>query len=759
MTATSECESVRISASVESPAGARFPRAFLLAAIACAALPCQAASSRVQGAQGIEASIDAVTGRYEVRSAQLNWAFAGELGEPASDVSVEDRQDLMGAYQELRFRWHQQPTLSGAIRAYVARPLLVFGITTQESTPDAALLRFPRFTELPGNLHTFSYANREFAPPTFTLEQTGTPWLIFDDQSHAVVLSPAANYMIASMRGDGKTEITSGLNEGVTGLPAGFTHNTIMAFGAGVNITWDAWGRGLTDLQGKRGPKNDADVGLRYLGYWTDNGAYYYYNYDHKLGYAGTLEALARRYHEESIPIRYLQLDSWWYYKTLTDPTGTPGRPKNRDLPPGEWNRYGGLLKYEAHPALFPDGLAGFQKRIGLPLITHNRWIDPASPYRAQYSISGFAAVDPNWWQQIMGYLSSANVVSYEQDWLNVIYEHSPELSMSRSAGDAFTDGMAQAALVKGLTLQYCMPLPRHFLQGARYENLTTIRTSDDRFERRKWDAFLYTSRLASALGIWPWTDVFMSTETDNLLIATLSAGMVGNGDRIGAENKENLLRAVRLDGVIIKPDAPLVPIDGMYVSDAARAMRPMISSTYVDHGTLRTGYVFSYNRGAVAAKGSFTPAQLGLPRSVYIYDARTRMARRLGAADTFVFDLAPNGTAYFILTPISKAGIALLGDESKFVPDGRKRIANLVDEPGALTATVTLAPQERSVRLFGYAERRPTVTVLSGSASELVFDKRTGRFTVSVSPGPQRFNEGPGSDPVLRATLSLQSP
>ena len=51
---------------------------------------------------------------------------------------------------------------------------------------------------------------------------------------------------------------------------------------------------------------------------------------------------------------------------------------------------------------------------------------------------------------------------------------------------------------------------------------------------------------MASAVGIWPWADGFMSTETDNVLIATLSGGMVGNGDKIGAENKENLLRVVR---------------------------------------------------------------------------------------------------------------------------------------------------------------------------------------------------------------------
>jgi hypothetical protein len=52
---------------------------------------------------------------------------------------------------------------------------------------DAAAIRFPRFTEFPKNLHHFSYKNEVFAPRSFALEQTGTPWLLFDDQQRGVV--------------------------------------------------------------------------------------------------------------------------------------------------------------------------------------------------------------------------------------------------------------------------------------------------------------------------------------------------------------------------------------------------------------------------------------------------------------------------------------------------------------------------------------------------------------------------------------------
>ena len=262
-----------------------------------------------------------------------------------------------------------------------------------------------------------------------------------------------------------------------------------------------------------------------------------------------------------------------------------------------------------------------------------------------------------------MGYIASADAVTYEQDWLSVIYQYSPELGTTLRAGDAFTDGMARAAHDRGMSLQYCMALPRHFLQGARYGNLTTIRTSDDRFTRSKWDTFLYTSRLASALGIWPWTDVFMSTETDNVLIATLSGGMVGNGDTIGAENKENLLRAVRLDGVIIKPDCHCFQSTPCMSSDAAGILARRVSRTPCAHdgfGPYRPRRLAHRVRiclqpcGRKCAGGLLLRRKWESGEDVYLYDTQARTARRLAASEKFMFDLAPNGTAYYVLASVS---------------------------------------------------------------------------------------------------------
>ena len=54
--------------------------------------------------------------------------------------------------------------------------------------------------------------------------------------------------MVASMIGDGRKEVASGFNPNLRNLPAGFTQQTIVAFGKGINKTWDLWGRALIGL-------------------------------------------------------------------------------------------------------------------------------------------------------------------------------------------------------------------------------------------------------------------------------------------------------------------------------------------------------------------------------------------------------------------------------------------------------------------------------------------------------------------------------
>ncbi|HTR41566.1 MAG TPA: hypothetical protein VMH87_08130, partial [Pseudomonadales bacterium] len=381
-------------------------------------------AAEIKSSAGVSVSLDENLGTYEITYHPHGWKFAGHLAHVPTQINTERGTNGIGAYNEIS--WQDGFLLRDSVRLYDAQPAALFTITSSQPTRNWPAT-FPDFNSFP-TLHHFSFFETHFAPPRFDLENNGTPWLLFDDKARAALISPADNFLIASMKGDGVHEIGSGGNPGVHDLPANFSHSTLMTFGDGIQATWKTWSDAFLALQGAARPANDADIGLRYLGYWTDNGATYYYNYNTNTGYAGTLEVLANLYRDENIPIRYLQLDSWWYYKTFTGPDGKTGKAKNAHLPAGEWNRYGGLLEYKAHPAVLPGGLGTFHKIINLPLITHNRWVDPASPYHDTYQISGYAAVDPKFWDHIMSDISSNGVTCYEQDWIDEIYAHSPEL-------------------------------------------------------------------------------------------------------------------------------------------------------------------------------------------------------------------------------------------------------------------------------------------------------------------------------------------
>jgi hypothetical protein len=281
--------------------------------------------------------------------------------------------------------------------------------------------------------------------------------------------------------------------------------------------------------------------------------------------------------------------------------------------------------------------------------------------------------------------------------------------------------------------MQYCMALPRHYLQTSKYDNITTIRASNDRFDRGKWNQFLYASRLAGALGVWPWSDVFMSSETDNLLLSTLSAGPVGVGDRIGSLNSTNLLRAVRRDGVIIKPDAPLAPIDQTFVNDASGRGTPMIASTYTDFETSRALYVFGYNR-TTDPTATFIPASLGLSGPVFIYNYFSNSGAVADAAEPFSESMV-NGHAYYVVVPIGASGIGFLGEAGQFVSLGKRRITAVRDD-GTLEATVAFANGEESRIVHGYSPSLPTVAAADGTVGTITYDPETQLFTVEIGPG-----------------------
>ena len=652
------------------------------------------------------------SGTYDVATTSPAWHFHGTVGAALTNLQTASSADSVGAFSEVAFDFQSGGVRHASIRGYWDHAQVLFILHT--AVPSANTLAFPNFSQYPQNLAHLTFSGI-FAPPTFSDFSNESPWIFFDSSYHSFILSPAANFMAASTFWGPNQELASGIDSRIASLPQDFEQRTLLVIDTGINRTFDVWGQTLTALHSKTRPPNDADPSLAKLGYWTDNGATYYYHMADSMSYPQTLAAVKADFDRAGIGLGYLQLDSWFY------PKGSPA----------SWSNNGsGIYEYMAASPPFTAGLANFQQNLGIPLITHARWIDPKSPYRATYRMSGNVVLDQAYWQYVAGYLASSGVATYEQDWLDD--KAQPDFNLNDA--QTFLDNMAAAMAARNLTMQYCMASPRHFLQSARYGNLTSIRTSADRLNRDRWTEFLYTSRLASAMGIWPFTDNFNSTETDNLLVATLSAGPVGLGDPIGSLDTANILRAVRSDGVIVKPDVPLAPADLSYTNVVNSVDTPQIAATYSDFEGLRTSYWFAYPTGA-NTQVSFTPAALGASRRLYLYDYFKGTGEVVNPSDT-VSKSIDGDSLYLVAVPVGPSEMAVVGDTGQFVPAGKKRIAGIVDD-GEIRLSVLFAGGETARTITGYSPFLPAVQAMTGLAGPVAYDPETRQFQIPVSPGP----------------------
>jgi hypothetical protein len=317
---------------------------------------------------------------------------------------------------------------------------------------------------------------------------------------------------------------------------------------------------------------------------------------------------------------------------------------------------------------------------------------------------------------------------------------------------------MAEACKNHGLSMQYCMATPRCFLQGAKFDNLTSIRVSDDHFTPNHYHDFFYVSKLADALGIWPFADVFQSTIASSALFSTLSAGPVGTGDAIDTENKANILKIVRADGVIVKPDVPLVAMDRTYLAEAQKQDVPMLATTYTDHAGLKTIYLAACkDRQTAADSVSISPGELGCTVPFYFFNYLAGTGMKMDKGSDCQVTLRGGSYGYYIAAPIGESGIAVLGDADLFVGTGKKRIAALHDDGRKVRVEVILAEKEQGMTLQGYASRTPAVFVEDGSAGPVTYDTTTGIFRVIVRPDMHLPPQRSGGDAIRKITVELR--
>jgi hypothetical protein len=560
--------------------------------------------------------------------------------------------------------------------------------------------------------------------------------------------------------------VRAGWHGDLSEVPAGFSSEMGLLAADSPRAALARWGALLQRRAGTTRPTRYADSGVGRLSYWTDNGAVYYYRTEPGLDYTETLARVARELPAAGVPIRSLQLDSWFYPHEKLREVSNAGAAV---VPPT------GMLRFEPREDLFPDGFRDLRPRLGgLPLTFHGRHLSSRSPYCADgawWTDGDYAhPVDPAFFDRFLASVAAWGGITYEQDWLVETFLGVRGLREAPGRARAWQEAMDRAAGEHGITLQWCMGTPADWCRTVTLRHVTSVRTSGDYrylFDNGlNWVWFLHGNAFARALGLHPYKDVFLTHGETGLgpgerhveaeaLLAALSTGPVGIGDRLGHTNASIVRRTCRADGVLVKPDVPLAAIDRCYLANAFFERSPLVGEAWTQHPAGRWAYVASFHAARDRAPLSF---RLGLDElgesapegDVVVYDWRRRSfapAPRDGGLD---LTLEWQDFDFRVLAPLLPGGLALVGDVERYATAGDQRVSGISQTPEGVRFEALGVPGERVV-VTGWAMRAPQgasvwspggeralgvergAGIPEGEGERLVFEPASGAFHVAV--------------------------
>lgn len=728
-------------------------------------------------------------------SLRLAWGepdWLGPVARPPGTASAFEGSDALGAFRAIR-HLDEATGVESSVRAYAdvarsgedaATPAFVFRTAATRALTGLATGAFarpsfawPAFVPqarapggVPSGTRTYGHQYTEFALPvngddagrgfTFAGHRPPVvePYCFIAPDHRTLLLAPVVGVheaIVAVPKDDAEAAlgVRCGWHGDLDSVPAGFATEIALFAAAGPRAALDALGALLLRRAGLARPSRYADDGVGKLSYWTDNGSVYYYRTEPGEDYTTTLERTVVALREAGVPIASVQLDSWFYPHETLRPVSAEGAAV---VPPT------GMMRWEPREDLFPEGFARLRERLGgLPLTFHSRHFSTKSPYwsgHAAHMDASFAhPVDDGLHTEMMEHAAGWGAITYEQDWLVESFLGVRGLREAPGRARAWQQGMDRAARDRGLTLQWCMATPADFLATPELTQVTSIRTSGDYrylFDNGlNWVWFLHGNALARALGLHPYKDVFLTHGETGLgpgeryaeaeaLLAALSAGPVGIGDRRGHTDPALVLRTCRADGVLVKPDLPLAAVDRCFRQNAFLEAAPLVAETVSCHRAGRFVYVLVMNacRKKERLAGEIPLTDLGASAPdgpVVAYDWRSGRAARVAPDESLPFDLAWQDFAYTVLCPILPSGLSVFGDVSKYACAGDRRMSELTALRDGARFDVWGAPAE-AVEISGAAPRTPRASAWSaaGDASAAAVDAGDGRFVVRVRLG-----------------------
>jgi hypothetical protein len=675
------------------------------------------------------------------RSAAVIYPEASVYKTPDGRLSLQDKKtgsdsDRLGSFDYVNLTWKIPDIgtrLITGFRLYRDKPYLVF---TQEfpdgfknySSGDWTLpsVAFPEFMPsmdsarddlyswISGGMfsHRFAYGSAS------SLGGTVDIMLLTDKDLDTLILSPLTNYLVATQQSEpvapkdetepAKAAIACGIEGLIQNLPVGFKHEHIMVVGDGVTKTINQWGQALLDKSGKKVPSKYDGDNLKYPTYWDDYGSYYR---EHGFKEDG--------------------------YKTYEDIIlGVAADAKKNDLKIGAYEitdsdqiRFAEGL-FEPRADLFPHGLKWLHEQLGAPLIAYIPWLAPGGPYRSKYpyfetpkgnTIGAFPGsmgdvfYSESFWKDTANKLVDWGVIELQQDFLST-YSGDPVMMADLNRMNVYLKNQAKALQDKGLTMQYCMGQPRNIMESTENPIVTGLQATHDHHapmaepkpqhvdeDPYSWKHVIFTSAIYGAVGLWPSRDNIQTMADANawedILLANLMGGEIQLGHRIGEANVDLIRKTYRDgDGLVLKPDHPMAPLDRCYIEQCAVAW----TSSEID--SKKWIYLLSLPYSGHLDNLSMDDLHLGGHWAVYDYDKRS-------------LSLVDNHTSiplrqdvkheYLVAAPILPNGMAVLGDVSKFVTMADERIASVKTSENGVDIGI-IANNARSPVIAGYSENRP---------------------------------------------------
>ncbi|HEV2268446.1 MAG TPA: hypothetical protein VGR92_03210 [Steroidobacteraceae bacterium] len=687
--------------------------------------------------------VSVLVGTHWYRSAAVRWPETDSYGQqPAKLILTGDSRkagaDRLGAYEEVDLTWSVPRSgirLITSFRLYQSKPYVVFTQTLPDGFKHYATGKwtvprvvFPQFLPWMGDARQDLYSwvsggldtQRFSYGPAGSLGGTVDVLLLSDQSLDAMVLSPFSNYLVATQQSrpvatetetdQAKATIDCGIEGLIPELPAGFTQSNILVAGAGITDTLRAWGHVLLQGAGKPVPSKYTGATMKYPTYWDDYGSYYREHGFKETGfktYEDIILGVARDAKAHGLRIGAYEIDDsdqMLFTKGL----------------------------FEPRPDLFPHGLRWLHQQLGAPLEAYTSWVAPGGPYRRKYEYyaagtgnlfgwpegtMGDVFYGKRYWHDTAEKLSSWGAALLQQDYLSN-YDGNPVMMGGLDRMERYLQNEASALAEKGIFMQYCMTLPRNIMQSTENPIVISLQGGSDHHvymaepqpvhrddDPYNWKQMMFGSALYSAVGLWPSRDNIQTVADpnalENLLFANLLGGEIQLGHRIGEANFALIAKTYREgDGLILKPDRPIVPLDSCYESGCA------VGDTFSQHGDKKWFYILSFPPAGPVP--TMTMEDLGTSGNWYLYDYDLGVGKVVSASAPI--PLRKEGKhQYLIAAALFGNGMTVLGDCSKFVTMADERVPAVRLAGSSLMISIE-SDSAKSPIITGYSKTLPSI-------------------------------------------------